>query len=48
MKNSVRMAATFGIVFLVVVSFVSITMAADAAAGQKLFMDKKCNTCHSF
>jgi mono/diheme cytochrome c family protein len=48
MKNSVRIVATIGIVFLFIVSFVSISMAADtAAAGQKLFMDKKCNTCHS-
>ena len=48
MTNSMRMFATIGIVFLFVISFVSISMAADtAAAGQKLFMDKKCNTCHS-
>jgi mono/diheme cytochrome c family protein len=46
--NSMRMAPTIGIVFLFIVSFVSISMAADtAAAGQKLFLDKKCNTCHS-
>ena len=48
MTTIIRMVATIGIVFLFIVTFVSISMAADtAAAGQKLFMDKKCNTCHS-
>ncbi|HEY7160879.1 MAG TPA: c-type cytochrome [Acidobacteriota bacterium] len=37
------------IISVFVFSFVQICTAADTAmpAGQKLFMDKKCNTCHS-
>ncbi len=37
------------IIFVFVFSFGSLSIAADTAtpAGQKLFMDKKCNTCHS-
>ena len=36
-------------IFAFVFSFVPLLIAADTAmpAGQKLFMDKKCNTCHS-
>lgn len=47
MTNSMRLVATISIVFLFIVSFVSFSMAADTAAAQKLFLDKKCNTCHS-
>jgi mono/diheme cytochrome c family protein len=37
------------IIFAFVFSNLSLCIAADTAmpAGQKLFMDKKCNTCHS-
>jgi mono/diheme cytochrome c family protein len=34
------------LLFAFLVSF-STLAAADDAAGQKLFLDKKCNTCHS-
>jgi len=47
MKKNIRLVTTLSMVFLFVVSISSITLAVDAAAGQKLFMDKKCNTCHS-
>lgn len=49
MKNHLGLGSIFSFVFVFIVSFVSISIAADTAApaGQKLFMDKKCNTCHS-
>lgn len=43
-----KSSITLVLVFLVLIC--SIGLAADTAsvpAGQKLFMDKKCNTCHS-
>jgi mono/diheme cytochrome c family protein len=50
MKKQLGLVWIFSFVFVFIVSFVSISIAADTAApaaGQKLFMDKKCNTCHS-
>ena len=44
MKKFVAGCAILLFVFLV--SFASVA-AADDAAAQKLFVDKKCNTCHS-
>ncbi len=50
MKKPLGLVWIFSFVFVFIVSVVSISIAADTAApaaGQKLFMDKKCNTCHS-
>jgi len=45
MKRRIFPGMAILLAFLVL--FVSIARAEDVPAGQKLFLDKKCNTCHS-
>ncbi len=45
MKIRIFSGMAISLAFLVL--FISIARAEDVPAGQKLFLDKKCNTCHS-
>ena len=42
-----RIFPVMAILLMFLVSMVAIAKAEDVPAGQNLFLDKKCNTCHS-